>query len=409
MRARLQRLTVGARPHIRALSEIFIFSFVGILATALLQIVLIRGLGVIDFGVFASYMAIVNIVAIGSSALRSSIAVNTATSRGSFSSSISRFDSSLVESLVSSVFVILVIAALSIFGAQTQFDDPWMFLFLVVTIFPTFLFARGQGLIQGDGRSREVVLWTTGIQVFLLVLATIGVIAGARVYFMVAAVFFTTAIGAVGTSWQAKVLRLRTGARPFGGTTLTVLILATVFAWVTNIDVFLVSESSSSEAAGFYAASATLVKTTFIIPSMLALYLLPRFARVSQGAQGTKAGVFVSLAITGLSSVLFFVVFLLTGEPIVRVLFGESYIDSASLLPWLALMWLPWAMSQALLIRLTAIASKVAATALTLTAVIQIIGASLTLPDLYQFMFFNGILGSVTFFALLLTERVWHR
>lgn len=409
MRARLRRLTAGSRPHLRALSEIFLFSVVGILATALLQIVLIRGLGVVDFGVFASYMAIINIVAIGSSALRSSIAVNTATARVISRNNTRRLDSSLVESLVSSVFVILLLAVLALFGSRAQFSDPWMFVFLIATIFPTFLFVRGQGLIQGDGRSRDVILWTTGMQVFLLILATIGIVAGARVYFVVAMVFFTTAIGAIGTSWQARALNLRTWTRPFGGTAVTVLILVTVFAWVTNIDVFLVSESSSSVAAGFYAASATLVKMTFVIPSMLALYLLPRFARASQEVEGRKTGVFASLAITFLSSSLFFFIFLLAGEPIIRVLFGAGYADSAHLLPWLALMWLPWAMSQSLLIRLTAIASKLAATVLILMAIIQIIGAGFTLPDLYQFILFNGLLGVAAFSALLLIDRVWHR
>lgn len=392
--------------HGRALAEIGVVSIVGILATAAFQILSLRGLGAEQYGLLASFLALINVSAIGSAALRNSIAVTTAEvalSGPAMTTRARRMDSSLVEALVlGGICTAAIVIAAPWLATSLEANVPAVVL-TAACIAPYFLFARAQGLLQGVGNSRAVVWWSTGAQVAQVVFTVAALLLGLQSLGILVVVLITAIVSALGSGYQSRKLP-RPAGRPFSIDTSVVLLLTIVFAWLTNIDVVLVRAGAPESAAGAYAAAAVLVKTTLIIPATLSLYLLPRFVSRRRDTALTRLGVNVTLLITFLTGLIMFAVILFASELIVAIVFGPGYQTSIDILPWFALAWLPWAMSQGMLIRHTAASSKVGLGVLVVAALAQWVSASLFLPDIFAMIAANGCIGLAVFGCLYLAH-----
>ena len=393
--------------HGKALVQIGVVSAIGILASAGFQILAIRSLGPTQFGLLASFLALINIAAIGSAALRNSVAVTTAESTPvAPSGGRRRLDSAMVEALVLGITCTVGLLVASPWLAGSLVSNIPALLLTAVTITPYFIFSRAQGLLQGGGDSRSVVWWSSGAQVLQVVLSLLAVLLGFGALGILGAVLLTAVIGTVGASLQARQFARRVVGRAFSVNSTVVLLITIAFAWLTSVDVILVRSDSPHVLAGSYAAAAVLIKTTLIIPATLSLYLLPRFVQ-RRGDHGvTRFGVNVTLGITFASGIAMFVLVLLLGPLLVSILYGSEYNLAASYLPWFALMWIPWATAQAMLIQLTAAASKAALAVLVIVVAIQWIGARFVLPNIFAWMTFDGILGLVALGALFMIYRL---
>ncbi|TFC90413.1 MULTISPECIES: hypothetical protein [Cryobacterium] len=391
--------------HGKALLEIGVVSAFGVFATAGFQIVASRGLGPSGFGLLASFLAIINVAAVGSAALRSSIAV--VTSEGVALGAVApqarrRLDASMVEALILGGLCTVALLAASPWLTTSLETNSLALILTAATVLPYFLFSRAQGLLQGTGDSRSVVLWTSGSQIAQLALTVIALAMGLGAVGILSVILLIAVLGTVGSSYQARRFTVPASRRPFSVDSSVVLLLTISFAWLTNADVILVRSGTSELVAGSFAAAAVLVKTTLILPATLSLYLLPRFVSRREDASMTKLGVNVTLALTFLSGVAMFLLVLVAGEPLVGILFGAGYELAVAYLPWLALMWLPWAMALAVLVRVTAAASKAGLIVLLVAAVAQWVGATSLLPSVPAMMIFNGSLGALTLAALFL-------
>lgn len=388
--------------HAKALVGVLAVSAVGVLATAGFQLVVIRGLGPTDYGLLASFLALINVASIGSAALRNSVAVATAEARGGEVAGRRRFDGSTIEALVlGGLCTVGILAASPLLGGG---DVPALALvFAALTVGPYFLFARAQGLLQGAARARAVVLWSTGTQVAQLVLSVAALMLGLSAVGVLGALLLTSVLGTVGASLQARRSGLATGPGVFGAGTVVVLLLTIAFTWLTSMDVVLVRGGAPADLAGGYAAAATVVKTVLIVPSTLSLYLLPRFVNRRDDVAMTRLGVTVTmgislaagLAMAGLVTVL---------RDLVVAIFGAGYEATGEMLPLLALSWIPWAMAQGLLIRLTAASSRTGVVALVVLAVAQWIVGRAVLPDVDAFIVANGAVGACTLLAFLVVH-----
>ena len=83
------------------------------------------------------------------------------------------------------------------------------------------------------------------------------------------------------------------------------------------------------------------------------------------------------------------------GGFVIRLFFGSGYSDATHLLPGLALAYVPWALAQGLLIRLTASRSRRALVVLVAAAVAQWVLARQVLPDLRAMTLVIGVLGAL--------------
>jgi O-antigen/teichoic acid export membrane protein len=395
--------------HGRAIVEIGFVSGLGILATTGFQIVTIRGLGPQAFGLLASFIALINVASIGSSALRNSVAVMTADSSADASTARGvrrRIDGSLVEALVLGAIGTVAILVVAPLLSQSLSSNLVAILVTAAAITPYFLFARAQGRLQGVGDARAVVWWSTGAQVAQLALACLVLVLGFGFIGVLLALLLCAVVGAAGASMQARRFGIPPVSRPFTMNSTAVLVLTLAFAWLTNADVVLVRGGAPEQIAGAYAAAAVLIKTSLIIPATLSLYLLPRFVQRRGDASMTQLGVNVILVATFATGALMLIAVLLFGSFIVGLLFGSSYDASIGLLPWFALTWIPWAMAQGVLIRVTAIASRLGLVLMLVAAVAQWLAASILLPDVVGMMIANGCVGLVVFVSLYLIHHV---
>ena len=398
------------RQHGRPLLEIAIVSGFGILASAGFQVVASRGLGPEGFGLLAAFLAVINIAAIGSAALRNSVAVQIAATAGTYQpSGRRRFDASLIEAAVlGTVFTaVLLVASPGLAGALQS--NELALLLAAGTVLPYFLFARSLGLLQGRGRTRSVVWWSTGAQVAQLVLAIVALSLGFGAVGILAMFLGTIVFASFSSSYQTRRLALSPATIPFSVNSITVVLLTIAFAWLTNVDVILVRSGTTEVMAGSYAAAAVLVKTTLILPATLSLYLLPRFVTNRNNSRVTRLGVNLSLGITLAGGLLIAGLLWVAGAVIVALLFGEGYEVTIGLLPLLALAWVPWAMVQAILVRITSIGSKAGLGVLLLAIAVQWVGVTLLLPNIYAMIIFNGSVGVAVLLLLFAIHLVLAR
>jgi O-antigen/teichoic acid export membrane protein len=393
------RTQLGA--HGRALAEITLISGLGILATAGFQIVAARGLGTDEFGLLAAFLAIINVVAVGSSALRNSVAVATAAAPSTTALPARRryWDGPAVEAMVLGGAATVVMLAVGPFLVGSL-DATWFLVLLTaLSIVPYFFFARAQGILQGVGATRSVVWWTTGSQLFQLALTVLAVLLGSGALGVLLAVLITAVAGTLGSSIQLSRGGVVGHASAFTANSIVVLVLTVLFAWMTNADVVLVRAGASAEDSGAYAAGAVLVKTMLIVPSILSLYLLPRFVRASDNRALTRQGLNLTLAFTLVTGALIFAGVWVLGGPIVQLLYGADYAATAAFLPWMALMCLPWSMAQAVLISLTAGSSRLGLVMAIVAAALQLTAFMVALPDVNLAIGLNAAVGVVTLIA----------
>lgn len=390
----------GLARHGRAFVELGAASVLGIVATAGFQLVAINGLAPEDFGLLASFLALINVVAVGSAALRNSVAVAAAETATGHRAPAARRDGTLVEALVLGALAAGFLVVASPWLARLLESDLLAVLATAAAALPYFLFARAQGLLQGSGRTRSVVWWTTGSQLAILALTAAALALGGTAGGILLVVVLVTVTFTIGSTLHARVGSPKLRAPAFSAGSIVVLVLTLAFAWLTNADVILVRALDDAETAGSYAAAGVLVKALLIVPATLGLYLLPRFVGTRGDAAMTRLGVNVVLGITLVSGLLMVVGVLLLGPWVVGALYPGSYTATAALLPWLAVMWLPWAAAQGVLIRVTAARSLPGLVVLGIGVAAQLALGVIALPDIHEFMLVNGLLGAGVLVAL---------
>ncbi|MGV8876607.1 MAG: hypothetical protein ACOH1K_03750 [Rhodoglobus sp.] len=375
-------------------------SVLGIVATAGFQLVAINGLTPPQFGLLAAFLAILNVVAVGSAATRNSVAVSAAASPPGLAGKGLFRDTSFVETTILGVGTALVLVAGAPLIAGLLGADVGAVYFTAAVALPFFYFARAQGLLQGAGRTTAVVWWTTGAQLVQLGLVAIVIGLSAGVAGVLLVILLVAILSAVGSATQARNISSGVG-KLFGRDTIVVLLLTVGFAWMTNADVVLVRAFGDATAAGAYAAAGVIVKTVLIVPATLSLYLLPRFVGRRDDVAMTRLGVNVTLAITVGFGAIMLVGCWLLGPWVISLLYPGSYSDAAYLLPLLAAMWLPWAAAQAVLIRLTASASVGGLIVFGVGIVVQGCAGWFLLPSLEAFMAGNGLTGVIVLSGLV--------
>ncbi len=388
------------RRHSGALLIVAALSVLGILATAGFHVVTGRGLGPEAFGLLAAFLAIVNIAAIGASALQNSVAVATARTLRAPTKRIPKrhfgIESSMFEALVLGGLGTVVVIVIAPFLAPVLGTNTVALYLAALTILPGFLLSRAQGLLQGVGNARSVAAWSTVSQILRLALAAIAIAAGLGAVTVLIAVMCAIWLVTAGASWQSSRLTVHSAEVPFTWNSVVLLLLTLSFAWITNVDVILVRSGTSELVSGTFAAAAVLAKMMLLVPTTLSVYLLPRFVNRQGDHKTVRFGVTIVLltVLVGGASMLLAVTFF--GGPIVAILFGSGYSMAAEFLPWLTLAYLPWAMAQGLLIRLTASGSRRALIVLLGACVAEWTAASFLLPNVQAMIAAIGGIGGIT-------------
>jgi len=383
-----------ATTHVRAVVPLFMFSVLGILSSALFQLLVIRGLGAVGFGLLAAYLALINVASIGSSAVRNSVAVGVA--RIDLQQA-NRRDRTLWESTIyGALFLLVVLAMLTTDAYQSWGAGLWVALAVV----PYFVFARAQGLMQGSGQATRVLAWSTGAQIAQLGFALLALALGADWIGVLFTTMLVAVIGAVLSTIQVRRSRLISTVKPFSPITVRALLITVCFTWLISMDVTWVQRFGNSVEAGDYSATATLIKVAFLVPTTLALYLLPKFAQNLKDQRFQLRGILWSGVASAVSSGFLFVgLWLLPG--VLPWLFGPSYERAGQIAPWIALAFLPWVIAQTIITQMTARGALGPVILLITAGAAQYLLAMAILPNLNGWILAQGLLGAGVLIILL--------
>jgi len=395
-----------AASHAMPILLVGVATVVGALAALAFQVLSARALGPRDFGLLAAFLAILNVAAIGSSALQNSVAVKTAeVGRPDVAAPMSARRGPSEATILGLAAAVLV-AAFSP-ALVRSLNATFMVVLLSAAAIPlSFWLAEAVGVMQGVGRSLGAVWWTTLSLLARVALVLLSVVLGLGIGGVLVAVLLGTAVATVGASVPARHIP-HPRVAVFTRSGLTVLLLSLTFAWLANADVIVLRAGASEVVAGTYASAAILVKASFLLPSTLSLYLLPRFVRNRGNRELTRMGESVTVGVTAVAGVALALTFWLIGDVVVRIVYGASFSDGADLLLPLALVYLPWTIAQSVLIRLTAEASRMAALTVVVVAVVQLLGFLLAVPDVAAVLWVQAALGvAVLAIFLLLVRRL---
>lgn len=387
---------MASRPSLAVaggIAPLFALSLLGILASAGFQILVIRQLGPAGFGILAAYFALINVASIGSSAVRNSVAVGVARTD---LHRVGMRDRSLLESVLYGSGFAIAVAVMLATGAYTS----WLAGTLVlVAIVPYFIFARAQGLMQGDRHVTRVLVWSTAAQIAQLVLALLALSLGAGWLGVLAATALVAVLGAALSTADSRRLNLVSTVRPFMPVTVKALLITIAFTWLISMDVTWVRLFSSDDTAGQYSATTTIVKMAFLVPTTLALYLLPRFARNLHDRSYQLRAVLWSAGAALVSGLLLAIV-LWAWPTLLTLVLGSAYSNVETIAVAIAIAFLPWVIAQALVTQVTAQGSVASVVLLVAAAIVQFGLARLVLPNLGAWILAQGVLGVVVLAGL---------
>ncbi len=389
------------RRHSVPLATVGGLALLGIASTSAFHVVTGRSLGVEAFGLLASFLAIVNIAAIGASALQNSTAVATARALPAGGAEPrQRLDGPMVEALLLGGTGSLVVVLLAPVLADSLTTSRLAVYLAAATILPSFVFSCALGRLQGHGQARSISAWSTVQQLLRVLLAAACLAVGLGAVTVLLTVLMAVSLVATGATWQSRSLHLPSSVPALSRHSGVLIMLTLSFAWLTNIEVVLVRAGTPEVVSGAFAAAAVMAKILLLVPTTLSLYLLPRFVHREADAGAIRYGVNVVLGTVLVCGLGLALLVWLLGDTFVAVLFGDGYALAADLLPWMAVAYLPWALAQGLLIRLTASASVEALAVLVVSAVLQWVAASLLLPDVYLMIAAIGGIGVLATSAL---------
>lgn len=396
-------LSTHVRAHARALFAVGVASILGIVASFVFQLLSARSVTPAEFGLLSAFFVIVNVAAVGSASLQSTITVKTAEALSKPSPRARSARRLPVEALILGLGGGALVAAASPLLAEALDTTPVIILAAAVTIPLSFVFADAMGLLQGAGNISQAVWWSTFSQLGRVLFAIIVIVAGLGLGGMVGAVLAALVVAVAGGMWTARrISRPAQGVFSLDG--LTIVVLTVAFAWLTTSDVIFLRAGAPSDLAGIYASATVLVKAGLLLPSTLSLYLLPRFVKHRDNPDLARVGVFVTLGVSLATSIVMIAGFALLGDWLIGLIYKQEYGSAAELLVPAAIAYLPWIAAQGMMIKMTSSASRGAALLLLGAAAAQWIGFTLTIPDLAAMLTVYAVIGFIVLIVFLLID-----
>ena len=125
---------------------------------------------------------------------------------------------------------------------------------------------------------------------------------------------------------------------------LSILIMSIAFALLTQFDMILVNWLYTPEQAGMYAAASVLGKAVLYIPSGLVIALFPIIVEGSVSQRNTTHILKLALLTTFTMCSFLAIIYLLYGDTLISLVYGQAYVGAGNLLRWYGLAMLPLAL-----------------------------------------------------------------
>ena len=351
------------------------------LFTILIQIVAGRSLFLVQFSAFLTAWAIYSLIALATSGIQTTSAIQVAKSEG-WKSELALDDlpkfgfDPFTKRLLNLAIVLTVIALLftPIFSQLLQIQSP-LYILSCIAIVPQVLFAIAVGRIQG--RYEFIIMNAFGAaSTFSRLVATSFVLkfSPTAEYIMIANIAVTFAFAIYGLAKQKmNIVSLSNFSLWDAGRTTTILL---VFWAVFNLDMFVSRLSPKGEYYESYAAASSLARTVLLPVVLLTAALVPKLASgLKTNFGGTRWQVLMHFFNLILAS--FVALFLwIFSKNLTELLLGETNSEVEYLLHMLSVAYLPYAVIYSLVNKRIALGARVN---LSLIAIPAIIGISLFL------------------------------
>lgn len=377
----------------------FALTVVGMLVTLVFQIVAARLIGPDHFAEFASFLALVNIGAIGAGALQNSVAIRVASQGHHLDSSnnyLSRHSTLLESAILGFIALAIALSFSPLIDLLT--GSSGTSLFAAAITFPlSFLFSRNLGVLQGNSKSIQTLWLSTAgsvvrLALFLCMLPILGALPTS-----ISSVVLGLGIICLVSFVLVSKIKERGSGKPFTQKSLIVIVNTIIFAWLTNSDVIFFKNLTDPQTASDYSVASIFIKAALVIPGTISIFLLPKLAQKSAEEKNSDNSFKKSTIITFASGILISIFLLVAGGMIIEILFGNSYSLSNQFVCLVSLSFLPWMMAQNELMRTNTNAYKKETALLVLFALLQAVLFVVILPNVVAAICSNFLVGTITF------------
>jgi O-antigen/teichoic acid export membrane protein len=334
----------------RASGLMFASGLAGGLLGYAFQVLMGRLLSIADYGLFATFMALLTVIAVPFSALSMIV-----------TRKVSAYRAKNQPERIAGIFwwvnkrlfwaaIVVTLGALPFSPLMRDYFrldslvSVWIFLFV---IFFSFFSAVNPAILQGQQNFRWLAASGMASPSFRIIFCVVLVLAGFKLNGALMGVVFALAV-----SWLVTFLPLRrtvvspAGSGSAGGhlsfkSTIPVLIANLAFTIMTQLDMVLVNHYFDSGEVGIYAAASVLGKAVMYLPGAIAIAMFPMVAENDSREQSSAHLFFNALALTAGLSTAGAMFYFLFADWIVPLLYGQKYQSAAELLRYYGFAMLP--------------------------------------------------------------------
>ena len=321
-------------------SILFAASIITGLLNYLFQLYVGRMLGPSDYGIYSSLVALLYIMSVPSSTIQTSVAKLV---------SDHSWEPEKIKYLLKYVFrkltlislpVSVIFFILSFFIADfLKINSKMYFFILSVLLFISFLAPVLTGTLQGMQMFSQMGINSVAGTFFKLLSGVILVYFGFGVNGALLAVFIGSLLGLLLAFMPLHFLK---GSKEVNGNIKLlnysmIVLLATIgLTFVTNVDMLIVKHYLSDKEAGYYAAAALLGKIVLFATAPIAMVMFPKATVMDQKNHNGSNLLRNSLLYTGSISFCIVLLFIISPEFIVKLLFGPEFVEINGLLVYFA-------------------------------------------------------------------------
>ena len=322
---------------------LFILINFGNLINYLYQIVMARMLGPSDYGILAVLVSLTYIFAIPTLAIQTVVSKKIAifNAQKEYNKMSGLFFSFLKKLFIFSLIVFILFVILSFFIIKPLNLPFWLLVLTGTLIIFSFVYPLAAGSLQGM-KKFSTLGWNTLLVFFIkIITAIILVIFGFKVYgailgFILGMIFgFILALPYIKEIINAK--RDDDGTKILTKENSLIFSAILVFVFMYSIDVILARVFFSGEIAGQYAVLSTIGKIILFSTMSIGNAMFPisaerHYAKAKTSGIIKKAFLYVSILCA--AAVALFIIF---PELIIKLLFGNRYLEIVELLPYLGI------------------------------------------------------------------------
>ncbi|MDP2672690.1 MAG: oligosaccharide flippase family protein, partial [Nanoarchaeota archaeon] len=322
---------------------LFVLINLGNLINYLYQIIMARMLGPSDYGTLAVLISLTYIFAVPTIAIQTAVSKKIAilNIRKEYNKMNGLFFSFFKKLFIFSLIIFILFVILSFFIIKPLNIPFWLLVLTGTLIIFSFVYPLAAGSLQGM-KKFSVLGWNT-LLVFLIkiIAAIILVIFGFKVYgailgFILGMIFgFIFALPYIKEIINAK--RDNDGTKILTKENSLIFSAILVFVFMYSIDVILARVFFSSEIAGQYAVLSTIGKMILFSTMSIGNVMFPisaerHYAKIQTNGIIKKASLYILILCA--VAVALFIIF---PELIIKLLFGNQYLEIAKLLPYLGI------------------------------------------------------------------------